>query len=409
MALTLVTHSPCCSALYGALAASVSQVDDAVLMHCTAEFLPEHGADTVQMVAATGTLVPSGLLWYERITGRDVMPASSVDEMIDMALRQDVVVPWHPQFHSEALRTLLLDKANSAGVQVVQLMARSLEDGWELLTAQGQPTRYGVWSRDRFGRWGRLQDHKTAAPGRDRLTVVLVGSHADQTDVYPATLAALGDAADATGIDLQVRFIPAPQLELSHLSAVAGIVLPGGSDMGNVPGQIEAARHGLRSMIPTLGLCLGMQSMTTALAQSCPGLDQANMAEAVPDAPIKSFSPMAGVPGLPTHRLGAHALTFVDPELTQRFADHSTIRCNHRFMLNPALVQPLRDAGLEITATDLSGQIVDAIDWPGHPFYKGMQGHPELGSRSTRAHPLLEDFLLAALAVTGTRHQGQRA
>jgi CTP synthase len=407
MALTLVTHSHCCPALYGALAASVAQKDDALLMHCAAHFRPVHGADTVQMVAAAGALVPSGLVWYERVAGQEVLPASSVEAIIDMATRRTVVVPWHPDFQIDALRTQLLDNANTAGVPVTHLTGRSLDDGWCLQTPQGQPTEYGFWDRDEFGRWGRPDNRMPARQGRNILTVALLGSQTDQTDVYPATLAALGDAADATHIDLRVRFISALQLDTSLLASVAGIVLPGGSDMLNVPGQIEAARHGLRSMIPTLGLCLGMQSMTTALAQACPGLEQANMAEAAPDAPIKSFSPMADRPGLPAHRLGTQTLRFANAAQEHHYRDHQTIRCNHRFMLDPALVQPLRTAGLEITATDPTGQIVDAIDWPQHPFYKGMQGHPELGSRSTNAHPLIMDFLRAAQANTGTTNQIQ--
>jgi CTP synthase len=409
MALTLVTHSNACPALFGALAASVAEMDGALLMHLATQFQPEHGADTVQMVAAAGALVPSGLLWYERATGREVLPASSVHEIVAMAAEYDVVVPWHPEFQQQALPTELIDKAAGAGVPVIHLTGRRLNDLWDLQTAQGQPSRYGVWGRDAFGRWGRALDKASSPSGANPLTVVLIGTQADQTDVYPATLAALGDAADATGIDLRVRFVSAQQLNLSQLASVPGIVLPGGSDMGNVPGQIEAARYGLRSMIPTLGLCLGMQSMTTALAQSCPGLEQANMAEAAPHAPIKSFSPMAGTPGLPAHRLGSQRLSFTDQALEQQLQDHQRIRCNHRFMLAPALITPLRSAGLEVTATDHSGQIVDAINWPKHPFYKGMQGHPELGSRSGNAHPLIEEFLLAALAMTGTTHRVARS
>lgn len=404
MALTLITHAHCSPALFGALAASVAQLDDAPLMHLPADFKATDGADTVQMVAAAGALVPSGLLWYERVTGRDVLPASSVDEIVATASRDSVVVPWHPQFQDPALLDELLAKANAAGIRVIHLTGRSVDGGWDVQTAQGQPTRYGRWCRDSFGRWGRAQDRLPVAPDRHRLTVVLIGAESDQTEVYPATLAALGDAADAAHIDLRVRFVSPVQLDTSQLASVAGIVLPGGSDMLNVPGQIEAARTGLRGMIPTLGLCLGMQSMTTALAQGCPGLEDANMAEAAPDAPIKSFSPMAGTPGLAEHRLGAQPLRFADPAVAQHFQTHPTVRCNHRFSLDPSLIAPLRAAGLEILATDLTGQVVDAIEWPGHPFYKGMQGHPELGSRSGQAHPLITDFLLAALATTGTTH-----
>jgi CTP synthase len=398
MALTLVTHTNASPALFGALAASVAYLDDALLMHCAATFTAEHGSDTVQMVAAAGALVPSGLLWYERLTARNVLPASSVDDIVEMATRGAVVVPWHPEYQDAALRAELLDKAHRRGVAVVHLRGRCLEDHWDLQTAQHQPSQYGAWTRDAFGRWGRTQDRLPSAVGTSTLTIVLIGTPRDQTDVYPATLAALGDAAQATQIDLRVRFVAPQQLQPSDLTAAAGIVLPGGSDMRNVAGQIEAARHGLSARIPTLGLCLGMQSMTTAFAQSCPGLEQANMAEAAPDAPIKSFSPMAGIPGLPAHRLGSHTLRFADSALERQWREHREIRCNHRFMLDPALIEPLRTAGLEITATDRSGQIVDAVDWPQHPFYKGLQGHPELGSRSGNAHPLIEAFLLSALA-----------
>lgn len=404
MALTLVTHSNACPALFGALAASVAHIDDALLMHCAVEFKPEHGADTLQMVAAAGALVPSGLLWYERATARDVLPASTVEEIVEMAARCAVVVPWHPEYQQQALRAELLDKARRSGVSVVHLQGRRVQDHWDLQTAGQQPSRYGTWGRDAFGRWGRTQDRLPSPSGTHPLTVVLIGMQSDQTDVYPATLAALGDAAHATQIDLRVRFIAPQHLQPSALADAAGIVLPGGSDMRNVPGQIEAARQGLRSMIPTLGLCLGMQSMTTAWAQSCPGLEQANMAEAAPHAPIKSFVPMAGIAGLPTHRLGSHRLSFVQSTFERQLRDHREIRCNHRFMLNPALIDPLRAAGLAITATDTSGQIVDAIDWPQHPFYKGMQGHPELGSRSGNAHPLIAAFLRSALAKRGMTH-----
>lgn len=405
MALTLVTHSNASPALFGALAASVAHMDDALLMHCAVAFRPEHGADTVQMVAAAGALVPSGLLWYERLTANNVLPVSSVDQIVEMATQRAVVVPWHPEYQNAALRAELLDKADRAGVAVVHLQGRRLQDRWDLQTAQQQPSQYGTWTRDAFGRWGRSQDGLQSPLGTPTLTVVLIGTQSDQTDIYPATLAALGDAAQATQIDLRVRFVAPQHLQPSELAEAAGIVLPGGSDMRNVPGQIEAARHGLRTMTPTLGLCLGMQSMTTALAQSCPGLEQVNMAEAAPDAPSKSFTPMAGTPGLPTHRLGSHTLSFANSALERQFGEHREIRCNHRFMLDPALIEPLRIVGLEITATDLSGHIVDAIDWPQHPFYKGMQGHPELGSRSDNAHPLIEAFLLSALAKDSMRRQ----
>lgn len=398
MTLTLVSHSHCSPALFGALAASVAQAEDALLMHLPAEFYPAQGADSVQMVAAKGALVASGLVWYERITGREILPASDIDTIIDAARQHAVVVPWHSAFQPTPLRDALLIRAHAAGLSVRHLAGRHQNGCWHLEDQDGITTAHGRWRRDEFGRWTNAASITPPRTFVETLRIALLGAEEDHRDVYPATLAALGDAAEAANIDLHVRFVAPTRLDVSQLDSVDGIVLPGGSDMANVPGQIRAAQQGLASGIPTLGLCLGMQSMTTALAQSVPGLEQANMAEAAPDAAIQSFLPMAGIPGLAIHRLGEQRLHFRHAALEHRFQNHPTIRCNHRFMLNPDLIQSLETAGMMITATDSSGQIVDAIDWPQHPFYQGMQGHPELSSRAGKPHPLIEDFLLAARA-----------
>jgi CTP synthase len=398
MAVTLLIHPACTPALYGALAASVAQAQNAVLMHLPVAFTAEDGADAVQMVAAAGALVPSGLLWYERLTGREILPVSTLEDIIAAARHGEVVVPLGTTPQCETLRGQLLEKAADARVPVTQLKASAQAGVWRATHLNGQATEYGAWIRDSFGRWVAQASIAPLDNARHRISIALLGAESDQLNVYPATLAALGDAADAVGVDVDVRFISPPQLDCSLLDSVAGILLPGGSDMINVPGQIEAAHHGVASHIPTLGLCLGMQSMTTAVAQRLPGLEHANMAEAAPEAEIKTFVPMSGIPGLPGYRVGTQALQVTDAALKQVLGDRPAIRCNHRYMLNPQIIAALKGAGLVITANDLDGQITDAIDWPQHPFYKGMQGHPEISSSATRPHPLIQAFVQAALA-----------
>ncbi|TDV67509.1 gamma-glutamyl-gamma-aminobutyrate hydrolase family protein [Pseudomonas sp. LP_7_YM] len=398
MTLTLVSHSPCSPALFGALAACVAQAEDALLMHFPADFHVGQGMDGVQMVAAEGALVASGFVWYERMTGREIRPVSNIKTVIDTARQHAVVLPWDTTLQSDVLRETLLAQAHAAGLSARHLTVLSQNGAWHVEDHDGIPTAHGRWRQDAFGRWVNHESDTPHDAYARSLCIALLGSEADQRDVYPATLAALGDAADAAQVNLDIRFIAPAQLDVSQLDWVDGIVLPGGCDMTNVPGQIRAARHALASGIPVMGLCLGMQSMTTALAQTIAGFEQANMAEAAPDAAIKSFVPMAGIAELEVHRLGERRLQFRDAALEYRFQHHLTIRCNHRFMLNPELIPPLLTAGLVITATDVSGQIVDMIDWPSHPFYQGMQGHPELGSRAGAPHPLIKDFLLAAQA-----------
>lgn len=153
MAVTLVIDPACAPALYGALAASVALAQNAVLMHLPMAFTAEDGADAVQMVAAAGALVPSGLLWYERLTGREILPVSGLDEIIAAGQHGEVVVPLGTTPQSEALRAQLLEKAADACVPVTQLNASVRAGVWRAAHLNGQATEYGAWTRDRYGRW----------------------------------------------------------------------------------------------------------------------------------------------------------------------------------------------------------------------------------------------------------------
>lgn len=398
MALTLVTHADCPTALFGALAASVAWQDAAPLLHLPATFAPADGADSAQMVAAVGALVPSGLVWYERLGGREILPPSSVESIVEAAQLGAVVVAWHPRWQPSSLLQQLLRQAHAASVPIRQLSGQAKGEHWYLTDASGQPTTYGRWYRDASGRWSAERSAQPAAAPRPRLEIAVMGTREDQLQVYPAGLAALGDAADALGVELDLCFIDPTAPGPAPLDEVSGLLLPGGSAMANVAGQIAAARQALAANIPTLGLCLGMQSMATAYLQGLPGFARANMAEAAADAALHSFVPMAGHPGLAAHRLGDQTLRIVQPSLAQRLGDHPTIRCNHRYMLNPEVRQAMLTAGLEITATDAGGHIADAIEVPAKRFFKGLQGHPELASRPGAPYPLFEDFLRAAQA-----------
>ncbi|NDL62221.1 hypothetical protein GRH90_05570 [Enterobacteriales bacterium SAP-6] len=233
--------------------------------------------------------------------------------------------------------------------------------------------------------------------GAAPLCIALLGSRRDQLDVYPAIAAALGDAADALSLRLDILFASPRQPLGDTLDRADGVLLPGGASMANVAGQIAAARYTLDNAIPTLGLCLGMQTMATAVAQRMLGSAEVNLAEAEPLAPIKSFVPLAETAGRPHHRLGDQTMLSVPgSRMHALLGDRSGMRYNHRFQLNPALKQSLENYGLRISATDDSGAIADGIEFTGHDFYLGVQGHPELSSARGRPHPLLMAFLTAA-------------
>ncbi|ODN71223.1 glutamine amidotransferase-related protein [Methylobrevis pamukkalensis] len=400
MSLLVVHHATGEPALHGAAAAALCKAIGARLVHGPVGFDLARHADAFQHVTRCGQLVASGLLWAERL-GLDLSARSTADETVAAALAGDVVLahrPGDPQ--SEDHLSEVTGLAGRAGVDMRHFAVRVPGEGADLaVVGEASGAVLATVTRDRYGRVDMpLAD---VSPKTGAVRIALVGSEHDQREAYPANIAALADAADALGLDLTLVFLD-PKLQSADDFAqaareVGGVLLPGGSDMGNVTGQILAAGAGLDAGLPTLGLCLGMQSMSTAVARRTPGFEAANLEEADPDAPIKTFVPMAGTPGLPVYRLG-EATIRAQPgtRIAALLGAAPTVLCNHRYRLAPGLVGPLDGSGLAVGATDATGGIVDAVEHRDHPFYTGMQGHPELSSRRDAPHPLITAFVAAA-------------
>lgn len=407
MALILVEHRTAAPALYGAMTAVVAAERGAEVAHLPARFDTGLHPDAIQHVASSGALVPSGLLWVERLTGRDVGPPSTIEAVLRGAAGRDVAVPFHPGAMSPGLGEALLRGARAAGVRIDHLTVDEDASGFAVRAADaGSPAQHlGHWSRDAFGRFvpatagSRIIRHRGPL-----LRIALVGTRPDHRDVYPGALAALGDAADGAGLGVEVVFLDPTAVRPGEVEAllaeVDGLLLPGGSDMANVPGQILMARGALEAEVPTVGLCLGMQTMTTAFAQSVLGEADVNLAEANPHATHHTFIAMAGAPGLPRHRLGeAPTVPVAGTLYGDLMGAPARERFNHRYRLNPVLEPALATSGLRVSARDETGAVVDAVEVAAHPFFVGLQGHPELRSRPESPHPLLSAFLRAVRGV----------
>ena len=151
--------------------------------------------------------------------------------------------------------------------------------------------------------------------------------------------------------------------------------------MAAVIGQIAVAKATRQRRIPTLGLCLGMQSMCTAVVQQQAGYEQAILAEVAPDAPLHSFVRFDDL----RHRCGLFAFPALAP--------YQRMHYNHRYYFNPQLLPQLLAGGIEVSVQ--TDDIVEAIRCASHPFWQGVQGHPELMSRPDAPHPLFSRFLRA--------------
>lgn len=398
MTLILVLHATPLPALDGMIAGEVAALRGAELVTAVTGGAGHARFDCAQHVLAHGELGPNGLIWAERATGRPVGPP--VDRGAIARLPGTVVVPVNPLLpaHGE-MRARLLATAARAGRAVETYEVREADARFDLVP-EGGIAPVASWRRDALGRPVSADAPEPATSGTP-LRVLVVADEARMREVYPANLAALGDAAQALGRPLELSFADPRENPAWErlLATVDGMVLPGGSDMEQVAGQIAAARAAIRRDVPTVGLCLGMQTMATAVAQEICGLNDVNLAEADPEAQTKSFIRLHDAHGQPAHRLGVHSIRLTPGSRLAALAGAARIEvhCNHRFVLDPALEPRLAAGGLVISGRQAETDHADAIEVPALRFFLAMQGHPELASRPGRPHPLLTGFL-AALA-----------
>lgn len=222
-------------------------------------------------------------------------------------------------------------------------------------------------------------------PDNDALRIGLIAREHDQREAYPATLDALYAAAAHLAVSLKIHFLPPSTLsaELHELDDLHGVVLPGGASVSSVYGQIAIAHASWKRNIPTLGLCLGMQSMCTAALQRHKGYEQAMMAEVAPQAALHSFIRFTDL----RHRCGLMPFPAAAP--------FNRMHYNHRYLFNPRLLPQLLATGVRVNAQ--TDDIIEGICLPGHRFWLGVQGHPELLSRPDAPHPLFTAFLQSVM------------
>ncbi|MFK8253243.1 glutamine amidotransferase-related protein [Ancylobacter terrae] len=401
MTVVLVVHETAIPAVDGMIAGEVAAERGARFTRVVTGGGGHARFDCHIHVLAHGEMAPNGVIWAERAA--DSALAAPVDRGA-VALLPDasVVVPINPYIPIDVeTRARLVAGAERAGRKVETLVVTETDGRFEL-RAEDSEALMGAWRLDPYGRPFRVEAELATVHGRP-LVIVLVGDEALMREVYPANLAALGDAAEALGVSLDLRFAdpraePAPAWE-AVLAGADGLLLPGGSDMEQVSGQIEAARIAIRRDLPTVGLCLGMQTMATAVAQEICGFNDANLAEADPGAQTKTFVRLLDGQGHPEHRLGVRRCRIVAGTRLAGLldgADGIDVHYNHRFVLDGDVEKRLSGNGLTVSGWQAGRDIADAIEVPALRFFIGMQGHPELASRRGRPHPLIAGFLRAA-------------
>jgi CTP synthase len=254
--------------------------------------------------------------------------------------------------------------------------------------------------------WTSLVDRVHAAT--DPVDIAVVGKYVYLRDAYLSVMEALRHGGFHHGADVRIHWIASDDLggdatELA-LSAMDGVLIPGGFGVRGVEGKVDAARFARERHVPFLGICLGLQCAVIEIARSVCGLAGANSSEFDPATPhpvIDLLPEQKDVTDLgATMRLGAQPC-YLEPGTKAAAAYDADVveeRHRHRYEVNPAYHDALRAGGLVISGSSQKGRLAEIVELPDHPFFVAGQFHPELRSRPTRPHPLFREFIGAAVA-----------
>ncbi len=247
----------------------------------------------------------------------------------------------------------------------------------------------------------------------DDVHISIVGKYTGLTDSYLSVIKGLQHASYAVNRTLVIDWIEASNLEdeshddWSTLKAADGILVPGGFGDRGTEGKILAANYARTNNVPYLGICLGLQIATIEFCRNVLGMEGANSTEFDENTPHPAvvFMPEISKTHLGgTMRLGSRPTIWQvdDCKIRTLYGEGDSVdeRHRHRYEVNPDLIEKIESHGLKYVGKDESGQRCEIFELDGHPYYVGVQYHPEFKSRPNRPSPPFLGLLMAASGHT---------
>ncbi len=242
---------------------------------------------------------------------------------------------------------------------------------------------------------------------RGSVRIGLIGKYVNLIDAYLSVVESLRHAGVFHGVNVEIDLIQAEHvpelLREGRLSALDGIVIPGGFGERGIDGKIAAAQWSRESGIPCLGICLGLQVMVIDFARHVLGLPAANSSEFDPLSPDRVIDLMDEqrevVEKGGTMRLGTYPAALVLGTKVQRAYGREVVyeRHRHRYEVNPRYHRRLMEGGLTLSGMSPDGRLCEFIELGNHPYWVGTQAHPEFLSRPQRPHPLFRELVAASV------------
>ena len=248
---------------------------------------------------------------------------------------------------------------------------------------------------------------------KHEVNVGLVGKYIDLPDAYLSVTEALRAGGFANSTRVNIHWIKSDDCESAagakeNLAELDAICVPGGFGIRGIEGKLGALKFARENQIPTLGLCLGLQCMVIEYSRNVVGIEGATSSEFEPEAKNHVIATMAEQVELldksemgGTMRLGLYEAKLTKGSLVQKLygSESASERHRHRYEVNNAFRDQIANAGMVFSGTSPDGNLVEYVELPMevHPFYLATQAHPEFKSRPTRANPLFDGLIKAAL------------
>lgn len=258
-----------------------------------------------------------------------------------------------------------------------------------------------------LGTWREFL-HRLRHP-KSYVNIGIVGKYIELKDAYKSIAEAFIHAGAANECQVHLQWIHSEDLDPDNIEAqlkdLQGILVAPGFGERGIEGKIAAIRYARENQVPFLGICLGMQCAVIEFARNVLGMTNAHSTEMLADTPYPVIHLQEGQRAVThkggTMRLGAYACALKPGSLASKVYGREQIseRHRHRYEFNSEYLEAFEKAGMQASGLNPDNQLVEIVEVPNHPWFIGVQFHPEYKSTVDNPHPLFRSFIQAAVGV----------
>ena len=244
-------------------------------------------------------------------------------------------------------------------------------------------------------------------PSKNYVTVAMVGKYVELTESYKSLNEALIHGGVANECGVNIVYLDSEEIEKKgipdSIKTADAILVPGGFGKRGAEGKILAVKYARENNIPFLGICLGLQMAVVEFARNVLGIKEAASGEFVPETKEMVIHLIASQKGVEdkggTMRLGAYPCEIRRGSNAEKIYEATSIseRHRHRWEVNNAYRQRLEAKGMQLSGVSPDEKLVEIIEIPNHPWFVGVQFHPEFQSGPLKPHPLFKNFINSAI------------